>query len=479
MSKLYIFGIGGTGSRVLKSLTMLLASGVRINANEIVPIVIDTDVTAGDLTRTIDLMRTYNKVHSQLKQTGNCKNQFFKTRFNLDIVPGVNLQLDNTQNVKFKDFIGLSTMKQNGKEDANYALSTMLFSQKNLDSDMVKGFKGNPNIGSVALNQFQNSTVFQSIISSFQQDDRIFIISSIFGGTGASGFPLLIKNLRAANNSIAGHQYVRDAAIGALSVLPYFSLKPNDKSEIDSSTFFAKTKAALTYYDRNMTEADMMYYIADVKTKQYENNEGGSTQKNDAHFVELAGALSIIDFMNSEIPVLQPGQSRTTVYKEYGIIKDAENIIFSDLSDQTNKLVRKPLTQFFLFAKYLTHQIDSSRKQPWAIDLLFDDNFFQSDFYKSLYATMQSLITWLKELAANKRGFSPFELDEDRKNVFSSVKGVPPAKLPNFNSNYALYDTFLNREAKSLSMDMNVNERFIELFYRATSALTSKKFRMI
>ena len=36
MSKLYIFGIGGTGSRVLKSLTMLLASGVKINADKIV-----------------------------------------------------------------------------------------------------------------------------------------------------------------------------------------------------------------------------------------------------------------------------------------------------------------------------------------------------------------------------------------------------------------------------------------------------------
>ena len=479
MSKLYIFGIGGTGSRVLKSLTMLLASGVRIDADEIVPIIIDTDVTAGDLTRTIDLMRTYNKVHSQLKPTGNCKNQFFKTRFNLDIVPSVNLQLENTQNVKFKDFIGLSTMKQNGKEDANYALATMLFSQNNLDSDMVKGFKGNPNIGSVALNQFQNSAVFQSIISSFQQDDRIFIISSIFGGTGASGFPLLIKNLRAASNTIAGHQYVRDAAIGALSILPYFSLKPNKDSEIDSSTFFSKTKAALTYYDRNMTEADMMYYLADVKTKQYDNNEGGSTQKNDAHFVELAGALSIIDFMDSPIPKLQPGQSRATVYKEYGIKNDADSIIFSDLSDQTNTLVRKPLTQFFLFAKYLTHQVKSSRNQPWSVDLLFDDNFYESDFYKSLSKIKDDLITWYKELAANIRGFSPFELEEDRRNVFSSVKGIPPTKLPSFNSNYALYDSFLNREAKSLSMDMNINERFIELFYRATFALASKKFRMI
>ena len=44
MSKLYVFGIGGTGSRVLRSFTMMLAAGVKIGANEIVPIIIDPDV---------------------------------------------------------------------------------------------------------------------------------------------------------------------------------------------------------------------------------------------------------------------------------------------------------------------------------------------------------------------------------------------------------------------------------------------------
>ena len=50
MSKIYIFAIGGTGSRVLKSLTMLLAAGVKTNASEIVPIIIDPDAACGDKT---------------------------------------------------------------------------------------------------------------------------------------------------------------------------------------------------------------------------------------------------------------------------------------------------------------------------------------------------------------------------------------------------------------------------------------------
>ena len=55
MSKIFIFGIGGTGSRVLRSLTMILATGVKFGADEIVPIIIDPDAANADLTRTVSL----------------------------------------------------------------------------------------------------------------------------------------------------------------------------------------------------------------------------------------------------------------------------------------------------------------------------------------------------------------------------------------------------------------------------------------
>ena len=41
MSKCYVFAIGGTGSRVLRALTMLLAGNVKIDTEEIVPIIFD------------------------------------------------------------------------------------------------------------------------------------------------------------------------------------------------------------------------------------------------------------------------------------------------------------------------------------------------------------------------------------------------------------------------------------------------------
>ena len=63
MAKLFLFAIGGTGSRVVKSLAMLLASGVKIeNTDTIIPIIVDPDSANGDLTRTIDILKEYKSM---------------------------------------------------------------------------------------------------------------------------------------------------------------------------------------------------------------------------------------------------------------------------------------------------------------------------------------------------------------------------------------------------------------------------------
>ena len=63
--KTFIFAIGGTGVRVLKSLTMLLASGVKGTStdNEIIPIVIDYDGDNGDTNLTQDILERYQMIH--------------------------------------------------------------------------------------------------------------------------------------------------------------------------------------------------------------------------------------------------------------------------------------------------------------------------------------------------------------------------------------------------------------------------------
>lgn len=279
MAKLYIFGIGGTGARVLRSLTMMLASGVQLGQDEIVPIFIDPDESNADLSRTVDLMNLYSRIRQDLTFASSNNNKFFRTSINQEL-PGFRLQIKDTDDKSFQKFMDVSTMSRE-----NQAMVKLLFSEKNLKSKMDVGFKGNPNIGSVVLNQIVNSDDFDTFANGFSAGDKIFIISSIFGGTGASGFPLLLKTLR-TGNSFPNFQTINDAEIGAVTILPYFKLKPSDESEIDSSTFISKTKSALAYYEDNISknnQINALYYLGDDVQNIYENYEGGVEQKNDAH----------------------------------------------------------------------------------------------------------------------------------------------------------------------------------------------------
>ncbi len=122
-----------------------------------------------------------------------------------------------------------------------------------LDIEMDIGFVGNPNIGSVVLNQFKDSEEFKEFASNFNDDDRVFIISSIFGGTGAAGFPTVLKNIRDAmnNNNIDGKGFLQNAKIGAVTVLPYFNIeKESENSPIQKSDFIGKTKSSIVLLQR-------------------------------------------------------------------------------------------------------------------------------------------------------------------------------------------------------------------------------------
>jgi hypothetical protein len=477
MAKLYVFGIGGTGSRVIKSLAMLLATGVEINQYEVVPIIIDPDEANGDVTRTIDILKNYQNIHNKLSFTDADKNQFYKTKIS-NITQNFRLTLSDIKNDKFKDYIEYS-----GLDDNNKALINLLFSEENLNSDMEVGFKGNPNIGSVVLNQFKQSEDFLKFASSFNQDDRIFIISSIFGGTGAAGFPLLVKNIRGADHDLPTWKYLQDAPIGAITMLPYFGVAPNEDSKIDKSTFISKTKAALSYYEENISgnnSVNALYYLGDDLTKDYPNVEGSVNQKNDAHFLEIVAALSIIDFAKTESTELTnyEGKADNPIYKEFGIKTNSQSIIYENLGDLTQILLKKPLTQYTQFLVYLKDKIQDSSDQTWAKNLSITTLLTQPFYSNYLKKFNQYYLEWLNEMNYNQRSFSPLNLDVNDTNLFDMVKGVKPniGWLESGGKNYNRYNYILSKQDKTTSNTGSKEQQFMDLFYTTTEALVTEKF---
>lgn len=478
MAKLYVFGIGGTGSRVIKALTFLLASGIDFNNYEFVPIIIDPDESNGDVTRTIEILKNYQYINQSLSYTDADKNQFFKAQIN-QVIPNFKLILNDIKNETFKEYINYNSL-----DVKNKALINLLFSEDNLNSEMEVGFKGNPNIGSVVLNQFKQSEDFKNFASSFSQDDRIFIVSSIFGGTGASGFPLLLKNIRNADDHLPTFKLLQDAPVGALTMLPYFGVSHVEDSKIDKSTFISKTKAALSYYEDNVSgnnSLNVLYYLGDDVTKDYSNQEGSIYQKNDAHFLELVGALSIIDFARIEKKDLLTfnGKVESPKYKEFGIKDQVNSIIFENLGTSTQLLLKKPLTQYLLFSLYVREKLPISLDQNWAKDIGIKEELSQVFLSTYMKKFNQSFIEWLNEMKSNQRSFQPLNFEANDHNLWELVKGVTPRinlieKIGR--KNYKQYDYMLSDVARLEASSNTFEQQFMDLFYVTTEKLVMQKF---
>ena len=486
MSKIYVFGIGGTGARVIRSLTMLLASGVKLgeNIDTVIPVIIDQDRSNGDLTRTIALLKTYKSLHDQLKFGRNSKSEFFKTNID-DLNTSFRMQVADVADKDFQSYI-----KYLNLDTRNKALVSLLFSKKNLEARMDVGFKGNPNMGSVVLNNFSTEADndLGSILESFQSGDKIFIISSIFGGTGAAGFPLLLKTLRQAQSSqLPSAALVANAPIGAITVLPYFGVQHDEDSEINMDSFMSKAKAALSYYRDNLN-TDVLYYISDKLSKNYDNHEGDSAQRNNAHFVEMVAALSIIDFCKNNV---QHDGSKS--FKEFGFNEDKPVVSIRTLADSTRALVGKPLISMFIFEKFYKEHLKNTWENAWAKDFSYavDDNegkmdstVMSHDFFVKLTKFLKDFDNeWLREMANNSRAFKPFNLETSGENIFNSIDGYEPkktgfwGKLTSKNlDGYEAIDNAIADISNDLHKKLPMYDYFMDVHWQAINKVLKSKF---
>ncbi len=429
MSKLYIYGIGGTGARVLRSLTMLLASGVSLgkNIDTIVPVIVDPDTSNGDLTRTVGLMQLYQRIREHLSFDNRPeKRGYFFTQID-DMGTNFRLHLNNVANMRFGDYIAYNRFTSEGHADPNQALFSLLFSDSNLNCPLDVGFKGNPNMGAIVLNDPMNTESLVSLLQNFQSGDKLFIISSIFGGTGAAGFPLFQKTFREAEAlDIPNSSAIANAPIGAVSVLPYFGLKDDKESQIKMETFISKTKAALKYYIGNL-DVDALYYVCDAIKNRYNNVEGATEQRNKAHFVELAAALGIVDFCRSDVQHQRNGTQ--TSFREFGVQHDFNPLTLSELGASTFSQMGREMISFYLFSRFYLEHFNETKNYAWAKTNAMKNTSYSDAFFIDLGQFADAYRSqWLKELSDNQRSFQPFELYTNEKDVFDTIKGIEPRK---------------------------------------------------
>ncbi|MBR1543375.1 MAG: hypothetical protein IJ626_00575 [Muribaculaceae bacterium] len=504
--KLFIFAIGGTGSRVLKSLVMLSAAGVKpVDENgtplmnfEIVPVIIDPHKSCADLKRTESLLNAYCDIRRQLHGDKVNARGFFANRILKlhDLAAASTRTIDDSfifnlnavEHHKFREFIGYDTMNQ-----ANQALTSLLFADYQLENKMSIGFVGSPNIGSVALNEIKDSEEFKAFANAFSAGDRIFFISSIFGGTGAAGFPIMVKNIRQAQNTeLNNKEVLRRAPIGGLTVLPYFSIDkgfdPNDR-RIDTADFIIKTQSALEYYDdtltgNNASSLNAIFYLGDkVLSRPYEYDPGDKRdQKDPAHFIELIGALAPFKFAGMPDSTLSDfnGLPLPTKAFEYGLEKDTAEIDFFAMGKQTRALIFRRLVKLHMLFMYLRTGFSANIGQGYTEDNpKITREFLSSQFYRTLTTQFfNPYAEWLHEMLGNQRSVHLFNMGAE--NMGEAIFNVKTKKtlFGSKSVNNDVVKAELNRISRDNHEydDGNVAFKLLDLFDQAAEKIATDRF---
>lgn len=311
----YLIGIGGTGAKCMESFVHLCGAGLLKDSQPVKIVYVDADISCGNLQRTQRTVDLYTKA----QKIGYSDNGIFKNHIDVfepwTPVPQGSSNLD--------DVFQRSVMENKEDYKALGLLYNSLYTEQERKTPLDKGFRGHPAIGAAVMSYSMQEETGEPWISLKQQinsdkDAKVFLFASVFGGTGAAGFPTIAKILDKTLKKDDKKQSV--AKIGGALVLPYFQFPPAPNTEEQEmqakvSEFMLNTRSALDYYNKSGLLGNIfksIYLIGDNDLSQMkEFSLGANTQKNAAHFIEIYAALAAFDFFNKNESDFEEEQATT------------------------------------------------------------------------------------------------------------------------------------------------------------------------
>ncbi|HYI07479.1 MAG TPA: hypothetical protein VEK57_00285 [Thermoanaerobaculia bacterium] len=324
MTKHYLIGIGGTGARIMEAVTYLCAAGY--GPDELSLFLIDPDQGNGNLSRTKTLIGNYNECQKRFQERNSHRVKLFRTRISTPPESMIWSIFDN-QNATLGNYIHFDNLKQS--QPALADLANVLFSHNELTEKLNEGFRGHPSIGAVVMAEPSRTndpwkTFWNDVTTvSLPNDVRVFLVGSIFGGTGAAGVPTFGSRKMLKYNELAAFEKSSRIYLGGCLVLPYFAVDMNAESLaehegdlfVTHNDFPIATKAALQFYDEKEDLAfDELYFVGDSDAEPVGSfAPGAKKQENRAHYIELVSALSALDFFRA------PARAHNDTDKRYFI----------------------------------------------------------------------------------------------------------------------------------------------------------------
>lgn len=332
--KLFLVAVGGTGMRCLESFVYLCAMGMMDN-KEIEVLTIDTDSNNGNKERSEQVIDLYTKI----KSSGNNKegrvsqNSFFSAKINLfKYAPDYSQDSKNT-------FSKISDTFNELKKSDNKLLTDLFLDPSTAQQfNLSHGYRAQTHLGSYLMyhsivdaarvlkkdnklgKNLKELEQFMEKLSQVGEKARVFIFGSIFGGTGASGIPVLPKAFEKFTEIWSeGKSTINlsNTKFGATLLTEYFKFNQpttntieDEKVIADSNLFPLNSQAALQFYQGDPTvhtTYKILYQIGwPFNMNGLGDSErgniitGGAAQKNPAHIVELLAAGAAFDFFTRD-----------------------------------------------------------------------------------------------------------------------------------------------------------------------------------
>jgi hypothetical protein len=414
----YVIGIGGTGAKCVEALVHLCAAGM-LPDTELFAMFVDPDRANGSLERSQMTLQQY----SSCKKLDTGTTDLFKTGI-VTSNPDVWSPFANEARPSLDDFFRYHSLK--GQNPAAAHLFDVLYSRAERETSLEKGFRGHPSIGAavlaerVELGDEEPWRTFRNRIAidlNAAGGARVFLIGSIFGGTGAAGFPTIARMIANEFNSGEDKDPKKENAVklGGALILPYFSFIPDENSRelrASSEDFLMSTQAALKYYYQQKSNEiyDTVYLIGDENLSPTKNfSVGSKSQRNEPHFIELYAALAAVNFLSGNGEKGFPMIAR----------REARKIGWNDLPDgNEGNTIKKKLGHLLRFAfaylavyePMLVDLRENGRpfRAPWYVDYFLraglqisDDEMQKAAGHVNNYC--ESFLRWLQDVSTSAK----------------------------------------------------------------------------
>ena len=313
MSANILIGVGGTGAKLVEASIHAAVAG--LTTSELAIGFVDQDNSNGNVKRAEQLLANVHDARALWRDHGRAhdlgqQSSLFRTNIH-PLAPKENLWVPHAQSsTTLANIFGRESMAADDRHvfDLLFAAGT---SAGDTEQDLAldEGYRGRPPIGSAAMTARIEGDVefWRQLMEAIKRGQagsevRLMLVGSVFGGTGAAGFPTLTRLIRRRLRE----GQARNVKIGGLLMLPYFGFAAPAEEQGSTANvaraeeLIMQARGALKYYDvlfRQEHVFDELYLVGwDRMFELGYHSAGAKDQANPPLAPELVGAMAVSRF---------------------------------------------------------------------------------------------------------------------------------------------------------------------------------------